>query len=139
MRGFQAMPDFKGKVLMPRRQTHFSAGYDIHSAQDAVIEPQQMKVVRTGLTAYMENDEELQLRPRSSLAYKHMVTLMNSPATIDADYFGNEIKLLMVNHGSEPFHIKKGDRIAQAVFTKYLKVTDDIPVQRSREGGFGST
>jgi dUTP pyrophosphatase len=138
-RGFQAMPEFKGKIPIPRRHTHFSAGYDIHSAQDAVIEPKQMRVIRTGLTAYMENDEELQLRARSGLAYRYMITLMNSPATIDADYFGNEIKLLMVNHGEKAFEIKRGDRVAQGVFTKYLKVDDDTPVENLRQGGFGST
>jgi dUTP pyrophosphatase len=138
-RGFQALPAFKGKITMPRRQTTFSAGYDIHSAQDALIEPMEMKVIRTGLTAYMENDEELQLRPRSGLAYKHMITLMNCVGTIDADYFGQEIKLLMVNYGSEPFEIKQGDRIAQGVFAKYLKTDDDVPVNSERKGGFGST
>jgi len=138
-RGFQAMPQFKGKILMPRRQTHFSAGYDIHSAQDAVVPPKQMKVVRTGLTAYMENDEELQIRARSGLAYRHMITLMNSPATIDADYFGNEIKLLVLNLGDEDFVIQRGDRIAQGIFSRYLKADDDTPVENLRQGGFGST
>jgi dUTP pyrophosphatase len=68
-----------------------------------------------------------------------MITLMNSPATIDADYFDNEIKLLMVNHGEKAFEIKRGDRVAQGVFTKYLKVDDDTPVENLRQGGFGST
>lgn len=136
MRGFQAMPDFKGKVFMPRRQTAYAAGYDIHAAQDAVIQPREVRVIRTGLTVYMQSDEELQLRSRASLAYNNKVSILNSPASIDADYYGHEIKVLLINHGEEPFNVTRGDVVAHGVFSKFLKVENDVPKENLRERGF---
>lgn len=128
-RGFQILPDFKGRVLMPRRDSKFSSSYLIHSAHDAIIEPRNLTVIGTGLTVYMENDEELQLRPRASLAYRASVILFGSPMSVDADFFGSEIKLLMYNCGDEPYHITRGEAVAEGVFSKYLKIDEDIPMR----------
>ena len=98
----------------------------------------------TGLKAYMPEDEVLILANRSSNTFKRNLALPNGIGVIDADYYNNpnnegEIFVQMINYGVRPLHIKKGDRIAQGIFIKYLKTDDDDPISRKRVSGFGST
>lgn len=125
-------------VVLPTRQTTKSAGYDFTASEDVTIPVGQMRLVKTGVAAQMQDDEVLELFVRSSLAYKHQVTLQNSVGIIDRDFFPNPIGVLLRNEGEKPFVVKKGERIAQGLFKKYLKTTNDH-VEAKRNGGFGST
>lgn len=142
-RGFKILPEFEGKAKLPTRATKRSAGYDIHAVGSYHVQPGEMVPVATGLTAYMGDDEELQLRARSGLAYKHQITLQNGIGTIDSDYYGNHIQVLIRNEGHEVFAIEDGDRICQGVFAKFLTVdgddSDNNEPTDERQGGFGST
>lgn len=149
-RGFEVDPAFYAYARRPQRQTTGAAGYDIHAVVkdrepgwvDMIeVQPGTMKVIETGLWVYMQEDEELQLRPRSGLSFKHQVTIQNSPATIDSDYYQtkNTIKVMIRNEGQDTFYIKNGDRIAQGVFAKILFADDDYPADQERESGFGHT
>jgi len=130
-------------INMPTRSTKLSAGYDLSSAIDAVIEPHQYLSLPTGLKAIMEDDDFLLLVPRSSLAKKHGVRLFNTVGIIDADYANNptnggHIHIVLYNFTNVPQTIIKGERIVQAIFLKYQKTDDDSSINE-REGGFGST
>ena len=108
---------------------------------DQILKP---LLVPTGLKAYMPEDEVLILANRSSNTFKRNLALPNGIGVIDADYYNNpnnegEIFVQMINYGVRPLHIKKGDRIAQGIFIKYLKTDDDDPIGRKRVSGFGST
>lgn len=142
-RGFEVLPEFEGKAKLPTRATKRSAGYDIHVVGDHYVQPGGMVAVDTGLTAYMQDDEELQLRARSGLAFKYQITLQNGIGTIDADYYGNHIRVLIRNEGHHVFMIADGDRICQGIFAKFLTVdgddSDNNEPQSERQGGFGST
>jgi dUTP pyrophosphatase len=120
-------------------KTRLSAGFDLVAAEDVVILPGDWVAVGTGLyIARATEFETLEIRPRSGLAYKYGVTVLNSPGTIDADY-PDEIKVILINHGKEPFAIQAGDRIAQGVLTDYKRI-ENVPVKEVvRTGGFGST
>jgi dUTP pyrophosphatase len=115
---------------------------DIVSAVDKVIEPGERQLVPTGLSVAVPAGYEMQLRPRSGLALKHGITLPNTPATIDADYRG-EIQVIMINLGTEPFTVHRGDRIAQMLVQKVERVefreVTELPPSDRGEGGFGST
>ena len=115
---------------------------DIVSAVEAVIAPGARALVPTGLSVAVPKGYELQLRPRSGLALKHGITLPNTPATIDSDYRG-ELQVILINHGSEPFVIHRGDRIAQALVQKVEPVefveVAELPPSGRGAGGFGST
>ena len=129
-------------AVIPAYQTKEAAGFDLHSIEETVINPGERKLIGTGLAFEIEFGYEVQIRPRSGLAYKHGITVLNSPGTIDSDYRG-EIKVLLINHGNEPFEIKKGERIAQAVIApvvqaKIVEVEELSDTQRGA-GGFGST
>lgn len=131
-------------IIIPTRSTKKSAGYDIRSAVDEVIHPNEAKVIKTGLKVAMNDDEVFYIYIRSSLGYKHNVTLMNGVGVIDADFYNNEsneghFSVKLINHGSEDFEIKFGDRIAQGVFMKYLTVDDEEEIKETRKGGLGST
>lgn len=128
----------KEDVVLPTRATVDSAGYDFVASEDVTIPAGQMRLVKTGVAAQMQDDEVLELFVRSSLAYKHQVTLQNSVGIIDRDFFPNPIGVLLRNEGEKPFVVKKGERIAQGLFKKYLKTTNDH-VEAKRNGGFGST
>ena len=136
-RGFEIVSTWKNAgISLPRRKTAMSAGYDIESAVE-------IKVIPTGLKAYMESDEYLAVYIRSSMAVKHGIMLANSTGIIDADYYGNEdneghIMCALYNSSRKAFHIFKGDRIAQGLFMKYL-LTDDDHTEGKRIGGMGST
>lgn len=127
---------------VPARATHGSAGMDIVSAVDITIGPGARALVPTGFAVAVPHGYELQLRPRSGLAYKHGVTLPNTPATIDSDYRG-ELQVIMINHGSDRFEIHRGDRIAQLLVQRVEPVVFEevaaLPPTDRGEGGFGST
>lgn len=114
------LPHHDGLPL-PTRQTAGSAGYDVCSADaDFTLAPSERRLVRTGLALAIPPGYDAQVRPRSGLALKHGLTLPNSPATIDSDYRG-ELMIPMINLGTEPVVVSRGMRIAQLVFTTYLR------------------
>ena len=134
-----------GKVLpLPEIQTELSAGVDLLAAIDSDIElaPGGRTIVPTGLAIALPAGFEAQIRPRSGLAHKKGVTVLNSPGTIDADYRG-EIGAIMINHGQEIFTIERGMRIAQMVVAPVAGIewdeTETLPETTRGAGGFGST
>ena len=129
---------------LPGYSTELSAGMDIRAflTDDIVLKPLQRVLVPTGLFIELPEGYEAQIRPRSGLAIKNGVTLVNSPGTIDADYRG-EIGIIMINHGEMPFVIRRGDRIAQMTVHRVCRVSW-MPCQRldatpRGDGGFGHT
>ena len=134
----------KSKHGLPHYQTNQSAGMDLKANIDSSIslKPLERVLVKTGVFIELPPGYEAQVRPRSGLAYKHGITVLNSPGTIDADYRG-EIGVILVNLSSTDFLIADGERIAQLVITKHEKVDWDIVpklIETERgEGGFGST
>ncbi len=127
---------------MPAYATQGSAGVDLRASEPCVIPPGGRALVPTGLRIALPEGYEAQVRPRSGLALKHGVTLLNSPGTIDSDYRG-EIGVILINLGQEPFSIQPGDRIAQMVFAPVTRgVWDEVETLDETErgaGGFGST
>ena len=115
-------------AMMPIRATADSIGYDVASAQGVTIPPRKWRAVATGFAMEMPPGYEAQLRPRSGLALKFGVTLLNAPATIDPDYRG-EVKVLLVNHGTEEFVVTAGMRIAQLVFASRLEAQFSLTTQ----------
>ena len=131
-------------VPLPRYMTENSAGMDIFAAVDdeETLLPGERKLIPTGIAIALPSGYEAQIRPRSGMAMEAGVTLLNSPGTIDSDYRG-EVKILIINHGSEPFVVKKGDRIAQMVVNKIYRaswnITDSLEATPRGNGGFGHT
>lgn len=129
---------------LPTYATLASAGMDVRAKLDApvVLQPGAFQLIPTGLFAALPAGTELQVRPRSGLAFKHGVTVLNAPGTIDADYRG-EIGVLLINHGTLPFTIENGERIAQLVLAQYERIvwkeTETLPETDRGAGGFGST
>lgn len=131
---------------LPAYATDHSAGMDLRAAVPADeplrLDPGVRALLPTGLQIALPTGYEAQVRPRSGLAVKHGITVLNSPGTIDADYRG-EIKVILINHGSEPFAIERGERIAQLVVARHAKVeweaSDDLAETIRGEGGFGHT
>lgn len=130
---------------LPAYQTAGAAGLDLVAAlapsHVLVIEPGARSLVPTGLTLALPEGYEAQVRPRSGLAMRHGVTVLNAPGTIDADYRG-EIGVLLVNHGSESFRIERGTRIAQLVLARVERlawVEGELDATQRGAGGFGST
>ncbi len=129
-------------LALPSYATMGAAGMDLRSAESLTIKPRARALVATGIAIALPDGLEAQVRPRSGLAVKHGVTVLNAPGTIDCDYRG-EIKVPLINHGDEDFVIARGDRIAQMVIAPVLQVTleevsllNDTPRGR---GGFGSS
>ena len=122
---------------LPRRATKYSAGYDFYAAISAEIKPGEKYVIPTNTAVEMDEDDVLLIFPRSSYSIKFGLELVNSVGVIDADY-KDQIFICYRNTGDEPFFIKRGDRIAQGVFVKFLK-TDDDKADGERHGGVGST
>jgi dUTP pyrophosphatase len=117
------------------------AGMDLRSVSDVLLEPGVPQLVPTGLAIELPSGFEAQIRPRSGLAFKHAITLPNSPATIDPGYRG-EIKVILLNLGREPYTIHAGDRIAQMVIARYEAVEwdeGDLSESARGAGGFGSS
>lgn len=129
---------------LPEYATALSAGMDLRAnlVDDIVLQPLQRALVPTGLFIALPQGVEAQIRPRSGLAYKNGITVLNSPGTIDADYRG-EIKVLLVNLSSDPFTIKSGERIAQMVIAAHAKVqwesVNELTTTDRGTGGFGHT
>ena len=137
------LPHFEGLTL-PDHATDLAAGVDLEAAIDAPItlQPGERQLVPTGISIALPAGYEAQIRPRSGLAYKNGVTVLNSPGTIDADYRG-EVKALLINHGQQPFVIERGMRIAQMVIAAHARVSwqqvETLSETTRGEGGFGST
>jgi dUTP pyrophosphatase len=137
----QTMPHFSG-LSLPQYMTEGAAGMDVCAAVagDVRIGPGERVLVPTGLAIALPEGFEAQIRPRSGLALKHGVTLVNSPGTIDADYRG-EIGVLLINHGNEPFVISRGSRIAQMVITPVCRAvwseSCNLESTVRGNGGFG--
>lgn len=129
---------------LPEYQTLHAAGMDLlaNLEEEVSLQPGERKLIGTGLKLALPEGYEAQIRPRSGLALKHGITVLNSPGTIDADYRG-EIKVLLINHGQEPFSIKHGERIAQLTVAKYSQISweivEKLPETERGEGGYGST
>jgi len=127
---------------VPAYATAHAAGMDVVSAEDVTLNPGDRHPVATGFAMAIPEGYEVQVRPRSGLALKHGVTVPNTPGTIDADYRG-ELKVLLINHGADPFAIQRGDRVAQLVVApvqpaRFAEVAELDETARG-EGGFGST
>jgi len=129
---------------LPRYETELSAGMDVRSfiQSPIILKPLERKLVNTGLYAQLEKGYEIQVRPRSGLALKKGITVLNSPGTIDADYRG-EIGVILINLSNDDFVINSGDRIAQLVVSKHeqpnLEQTNSLDSTLRGEKGFGST
>ena len=137
----QRLPHGEG-LPIPARATEHAAGLDVVAAEDLTLEPGQRHAVATGFAIAIPEGYEVQVRPRSGLALKHGITCLNAPGTIDSDYRG-EVKVILANLGSEPFEVRRGERIAQLVPATVLQA-DFREVEQLSEtsrgaGGFGST
>lgn len=129
---------------LPSYETLMSAGMDLRANLDAPVslKPLERKLIPTGLKIQLEAGYEAQVRPRSGLAYKQGITVLNAPGTIDADYRG-DVGVILINLSNEEVEIKPGDRVAQMVIAKYEQIewelTDTLDTTDRGEGGFGST
>lgn len=141
------IPKMKVKRLhedaqLPYRAHPGDAGLDVFSIEEKMILPGEVGLVGTGIALELPEGTEAQMRPRSGLALKHAVTLLNSPGTIDEGYRG-EIKVIMINHGKEPFTVEKGMRIAQMVVAPVMRIevleTVEMTDSERSAGGFGSS
>ena len=132
------------KVTLPSYKTEGSSGMDLIAFVDKPIEikPKNSALIPTGLSIAIPEDCEVQIRPRSGLAAKSNISVLNTPGTIDSDYRG-ELKVILFNHGNKEFVVNNNERIAQMVLTPILKVdfeeVDSLPVTVRGAGGFGST
>jgi dUTP pyrophosphatase len=145
MRGFEIAKGFEiFNIELPKRSTKYSAGYDLKLIDDLVIEPGEIGLGVTGVKAFMMDDEVLKIYPRSSLPRRYSVTIPNNVGIIDKDYYGNEVNdgaifVALWNFSKDPVTIKKGERVAQGIFQKYLVSPLEDEVKTTRNGGFGST
>ena len=134
----------KSKHTVPTYKTSGSSGMDVRAnlTEPVILAPNQRKAVSTGLFLELPENYEIQVRPRSGLALKNGISVLNSPGTIDSDYRG-EIAVILINHSNEDFVIKDGDRIAQIVLTKFETIewseVNSINSTDRGSGGFGST
>jgi dUTP pyrophosphatase len=131
-------------AVLPAYATNASAGMDLLAFIDepVTLKPFERSLIPTGVHIGIPEGYEAQIRPRSGLAYKFGITLLNTPGTIDSDYRG-EVKVLLINLGDSPFTVQKGDRIAQIVFKSMIQASwemvEKLPESSRGEGGFGST
>ena len=130
------------EAIIPEFKTAGSAGMDITSIEDVTLNPGQFKIVKTGLACAIGEGYEVQIRPRSGMACKYGITVINTPGTIDSDYRG-EIGVGLINLSAGQFDINKGDRIAQLVVNKIeqpeIEIVDELDETERGAGGFGST
>ncbi len=132
------------ELKMPKYETSGSAGLDLTAAidEDITLKPGETTLVKTGLAIALEKGYEAQIRPRSGLALKNGITVLNTPGTVDSDYRG-EVCVILINHSKKDFVIKRGERIAQMVIAKHeqaeIKVVEELDETARGEGGFGST
>ena len=131
-------------VKLPEYKTDGASGMDLMAfiKETIVIKPKTSSLIPTGLTVAFSNDYEIQIRPRSGLAAKNNISVLNTPGTIDSDYRG-EIKIILFNHSNDNFIINNNDRVAQMVLTPIIKMeleeTNELPKSIRGEEGFGST
>lgn len=146
---------FREDATIPTKATEGSVGYDIcawvkdHYEETYLVPPHTVAIIKTGLNLNIPNGYEVQIRPRSGLAAKHGITVLNTPGTIDSDYSGDgedfELKVIIINHNKMPYQFRHGDRVAQMVISKLPDVklvhveTFTQPNKTSRKGGLGST
>ena len=134
----------KSAHALPSYETIAAAGMDLraHLSAPVTLAPMERKVIPTGLHIALPSGTEAQVRPRSGLAAKHGITVLNAPGTIDADYRG-DVGVILINLSADPFTIENGDRIAQMVLAKYERaqweLTDTLEDSERGAGGFGST
>ncbi len=137
---FQIAPE--NRDLTPARQHDSDAAFDLRSRVEDLLAPGEWKAIPTGVKMQLPQDFVADVRPRSGLALKYGVTVLNTPGTIDPGYRG-EVQVILINHGSQPFAIRRGDRIAQLLFVRLPQVqvvlTDTLETSDRGEGGFGST
>lgn len=143
IRGFEPVKGYC-HIQLPERKTSWSAGYDLATAKDIELLPQQVTLIPTGIKAYMPADEYLGIHIRSSVAIKQKLSLINGQGIIDADYYNNpdnegHIMVAVFNHNCESVYLSEGTRIAQGIFSKYLKVDHELETNDIRTGGMGST
>lgn len=142
-RGFELVSSFTDETLLPKRETAHAAGYDLRAAETVELAPGEIKLVPTGVKAYMQAGEVLYLYDRSSNPRKKGLVLINSVGVIDGDYYGNpdnegHIFAQMKNITEETVVVEAGERIVQAVFAPFLLADGDVATG-TRTGGFGST
>ncbi|MCB5250241.1 MAG: dUTP diphosphatase [Candidatus Cloacimonadales bacterium] len=131
-------------AILPKRMTEHSSGYDIFSAntEPLCLKKGEYMRIHTGFAIAIPDGFEAQIRPRSGLAYKHGLTVLNSPGTIDSDYRG-EIMIILINHGQHDYIIEPQSRIAQMIVSKFetiqFELCDSLPETHRNQGGFGST
>lgn len=127
-------------IELPAYQTDGAAGMDVRAAEDRTLQPGETALVSTGFSMAIPRGFEAQLRPRSGLALKHGLTLLNSPGTIDSDFRGT-VQVILTNLGFEPFIVRRGDRIAQMVIARYerahIEVVSELDDTERGSGGFG--
>lgn len=127
---------------LPSYQTADAAGMDVRSNETRTVQPGEVALIATGFSMEIPPGYEAQLRPRSGLAINHGVTLLNSPGTIDADFRG-EVKVILINHSTRPFHVRSLDRIAQMVIARVeraeIEVVTELSDSERGSGGFGHT
>jgi dUTP pyrophosphatase len=144
-RGFEVAKNFLDQgIMIPKRATAYSAGYDLQAGEDVVVKPQEVVLVKTGLKAYMQENEVLKIYIRSSMAVKRHAMLANQVGIIDRDYYNNpendgHIMIPIINFGKDELFIKKGEKIAQGVFEVFLLADHDEIIDEKRVGGFGSS
>tara|TARA_B100000035_G_C20824593_1_gene475848 strand:+ start:126 stop:563 length:438 start_codon:yes stop_codon:yes gene_type:complete len=132
------------KVQLPSYKTSGASGMDLMAfiKSSVTIKPKTSFLIPTGLSIAFSEDYEVQIRPRSGLAAKNNISVLNTPGTIDSDYRG-ELKIIVYNHGNNDFLVNNGDRIAQMILTPVVKMeleeTNDLPETIRGDGGFGST
>ena len=132
------------KAELPKYKTEGSSGMDLKALieKPITVKPQSSALISTGLSIAIPEDTEVQIRPRSGLASKSNISVLNTPGTIDSDYRG-EIKIILFNHGKEEFTVNNNDRIAQMILMPVLKVefeeVEELPESVRGHGGFGST
>lgn len=129
-------------VPVPSYAHHGDAGFDLHAAEETVLNPGERKIVSSGLKIAVPHGYEAQVRPRSGLAVKHGISVVNTPGTVDSGYRGI-VGVILINHGNEAYKIEKGTRIAQMVINRIefadIKDVEELDETARGEGGFGST
>lgn len=145
MRGFEKAKGYESVDFdLPRRSTKHSAGYDLALLEDLTIKAGEIGAGITGVKAFMCDDEVLKIYPRSSLARRYHLTLSNNVGIVDKDYYSNpdndgHIMISLYNFGQDDIMLRKGERVAQAIFERYLVSPFEDEVVDDRKGGFGST
>lgn len=145
MRKFEVIKKYqKQEVIIPKRATSLSAGYDLASSEDVVIKPKEIVLIPTGLKVSIPNDEVLLVFPRSSLAIKKGLMMSNGVGVVDADYYNNNdneghLMIPLINFTDHDVLVQRGERVAQGIFVKYGTTADDVSSDELRKGGFGSS